>query len=111
MDLTAARGVRSPGQSLRPDASEADIAAYVLHHVHRPAQCREIIEAWRGPDAPSGLNGHEFFSYCPSGDHGWFICVEAESPEAALAALPALLRLTTRVYAGERLRIPIATED
>jgi len=63
-----------------------------------------------GPGAPSALNGHEFFSYCSSGDHGWFISVEAESPEAALALLPALVRPTTRVYAGERLRIAIAME-
>src|SRR5712692_6583517 len=91
--------------------SEVEIAEYVLHHVHRPAQCLEVAEAWNAPGAPSALNGREFFSHCPSGDHGWFIAVEADSPEAALALLPALLRPTTRVYAGERLSIAIAMED
>jgi len=78
---------------------------YVLHHTHRPAQCPEISEVWDALDAPAALRGHELYCYCRSGDHGSFIVVEAESPEAALALLPALLRPTTRVYAGERLRI------
>jgi hypothetical protein len=91
--------------------SEVEIKEYVLHHVHRPAQCLEVTEAWKAPDAPPALNGREFFSYCPSGDHGWLIAVQADSPEAALALLPALLRPTTRVYAGERLNIAIAMED
>lgn len=83
---------------------------YFLHLVHRPGQCQEISEAWRASDAPSALKGHDFFSYCRSGDHGGFIAVEAASPEAALALLPALLRPTTRVYAGERLRIETGSE-
>jgi hypothetical protein len=37
--------------------------------------------------------------------------VQAESPEAALALLPALLRPTTRVYAGERLSIETGKRD
>jgi hypothetical protein len=83
---------------------------YVLHHVHRREQCQEIAEAWKVPDPPFGLKGREFFCYCRSGDHGAFISVEAESPEAALALLPALLRPTTRVYAVEKLRIGIGTD-
>jgi hypothetical protein len=78
---------------------------YVLHHVHRPGLCAEMSRAWTAPDAPATLDGHEFYCYCPSGDHGGFIFVDAESPEAALATLPALLRPTTRVYAGERVEI------
>ena len=81
------------------------MAYYVLHHVHQPGQCEEMSAAWQAPDAPSALNDHEFFRYCQSGDHGGFIGVDAESPEAALALLPALLRPTTRIYVGERLRI------
>jgi hypothetical protein len=81
------------------------MAEYLLHHVHRPEQCQEISEAWRAPDVPSQLRGHEFFCYCRSGDHGAFIRAEADSPENALALLPALLRPTTRVYAGETMRI------
>jgi hypothetical protein len=64
-----------------------------------------MSEAWEAPDAPTRLRGHEFFCYCRSGDHGAFISAQADSPEAALRLLPALLRPTTRVYAGERLRI------
>ncbi len=78
---------------------------YVLHHAHRPGQCQEMSEAWGALDALAALWGHDFYCYCRSGDHGGFVLVEAESPEAALALLPALLRPTTRVYAGERLRI------
>ena len=78
---------------------------YVLHHTHRPGLCHEVSEAWDALDAPAALSGHDFYSYCRSGDHGGFVLVEAESPEAALALLPALMRPTTRVYAGERLRI------
>ena len=81
------------------------MAEYLLHHVHRPERCQEISEAWKAPDAPSGLRGHQFFCSCRSGDHGAFISAEADSAEAALKLLPALLRPTTRVYAGERLRI------
>jgi len=81
------------------------MAEYLLHHVHRPEQCQEISDAWKAPDASSGLRGHDFFCSCPSGDHGAFISAQAESPEAALGLLPGLLRPTTRVYAGERLRI------
>jgi SAM-dependent methyltransferase len=78
---------------------------YLLHHVHRPERCQEISEAWKAPDAPSGLRGHHFFCSCLSGDHGAFISAEADSPEAALGLLPALLRPTTRVYAGQTLSI------
>jgi hypothetical protein len=81
------------------------MAHYVLHHVHRPGQCQEILQAWSAPHAPATLRQREFFSYCRSGDHGAFIAVEAESPEAALALLPPLLRPTTRVYQGEKVRI------
>jgi len=81
------------------------MAEYLLHHVHRPEQCQEISEAWKAPDAPTKLRGDQFFSYCRSGDHGAFIGAEADSPETALALLPALLRPTTRVYAGETMRI------
>jgi hypothetical protein len=83
----------------------AQMANYVLHHVHRPGQCQEIARAWSAPDAPAAPRQREFFSYCRSGDHGGFMAVEAESPEAALALLPPLLRPTTRVYQGEKLRI------
>jgi hypothetical protein len=82
---------------------------YVLHHVHRREQCREIAEALKTPDLPFGLKARGFLCYCRSGDHGGFISVDAESPEAALALLPALLRPTTRVYAVEKLRIGIGT--
>jgi hypothetical protein len=81
------------------------MAEYLLHHAHRAEQCQEMSEAWEAPDAPTRLRGHEFFCYCRSGDHGAFISAQADSPEAALRLLPALLRPTTRVYAGERLRI------
>ena len=81
------------------------MAEYLLHHVHRPEQCQEISEAWKAPDVPSKLRGREFFCDCRSGDHGAFIGAEADSPEKALTLLPALLRPTTRVYAGETMRI------
>jgi len=81
------------------------MAEYLLHHVHRPEQCQEISDAWKAPDVPSRLKGRDFFCSCRSGDHGAFISAEADSAEAALKLLPALLRPTTRVYAGERLRI------
>jgi len=64
-----------------------------------------MSEAWDAPDAPAALRGHCLYCCCRSGDHGGFVLVEAASPEAALALLPALLRPTTRVYAGECLRI------
>jgi hypothetical protein len=84
------------------------MANYVLHHVHRPGQCQEVLQAWSAPDAPRGHGRREFFSYCGSGDHGGFMAVEADSPEAALALLPPLLRPTTRVYQGEKLRFDAA---
>jgi len=87
------------------------MAEYLLHHVHRPKQCQEISDAWKAPDAPSGLRGLDFFCSCPSGDHGAVISVEADSPEAALGLLPALLRPTTRVYAGARLRIDLGVSQ
>lgn len=80
-----------------------EIVKYVLHHAHRPAQCEEISEACEAPDAAPALRGLEFYCYCRSGDHGGFIVVGAESPEAAIALPPALLRPTIRVYAAETL--------
>jgi hypothetical protein len=78
---------------------EVAMPQFMLHHTHRPEQCREMFEAAVG--WTSELKGKEFFCSCPGGEHGGFFITEAADAAAAVAQLPARHRETTRVYSGE----------
>jgi hypothetical protein len=50
------------------------------------------------------IKGKDYWCSCPYGFHAGWVTVEAESPEAALAALPPLNRAHTKAYQVESMQ-------
>ena len=56
-------------------------------------------------NAAQSLKGKTFFCTCPSGDHGGFFQVAADTADEALRILPEVMRATTTVISGETMTI------
>lgn len=81
------------------------MAVYMVRNVHTPEECDRLEREWENK-APAELKGSlRLFCTCPSGEHGAFFELEADSPERALALLPPRFRSGSRVHAGEALTI------
>ncbi len=83
------------------------MAEFLLHHTHKPDDCPKLYEEWRAYDTPLKGKGLTFFCTCPSGEHGGFTRVDADSDKAALALMPELHRQTTTVYRGETMPLDV----
>lgn len=81
------------------------MAQVMLHNTHQPEECEELNEEWQAHGTPPTFQGQTFFCTCPSGEHGAFVQVEADSPETALASLPSKFRSGTRAYTGETMTL------
>jgi hypothetical protein len=78
---------------------------FMVRNVHAPEECDLLEQEWE-QEGPKELKGSlRLFCTCPTGDHGAFFEIEAESAERALAALPPRFRAGSRVHAGEALTI------
>ena len=61
------------------------MAVYMVRNVHTPEECDRLEREWENK-APAELKGSlRLFCTCPSGEHGAFFELEADSPERALA--------------------------
>ena len=81
------------------------MAVFMVRNVHSAEECELLEREWE-EEAPSELKGSlRLFCTCPTGDHGAFFELEADSPERALAILPPRFRDGSRVHAGESLTI------
>jgi hypothetical protein len=81
------------------------MALYMVRNVHTAEECDLLEREWE-EQGPPGLKGSlRLFCTCPTGDHGAFFELEADSAERALAALPPRFRAGSRVHAGEALTI------
>ena len=77
---------------------------YLLHNTHRAEECRLLdseLAAYGG--TPVVMQGHEFFCTCPTGDHGGYVIVEADTETEALEGVPPKFRAGSRLIAGEVL--------
>jgi hypothetical protein len=77
------------------------MAMFMVRNVHTAEECDLLDQEWNEV-GPSELRGSlRMFCTCPTGDHGAFFELEADSPERALATLPPRFRSGSRIYAGE----------
>jgi hypothetical protein len=81
------------------------VALFMVRNVHEPEECEALEREWL-LQAPPRLKGSlRLFCTCPTGEHGAFFELEAETAERALAALPPRFRAGSRVHAGQALTI------
>jgi hypothetical protein len=59
---------------------------YMLHHRHRPSECRVAFAAWRGLSSP--LRSQATVASCAFGGHEMWWQVEAATELEALSLLP-----------------------
>jgi hypothetical protein len=77
----------------------------MVRNAHTAEECHLLEREWE-EEAPSELRGSlRLFRTCPTGDHGAYFELKADSPERALAMLPPRIRAGSRVHAGEALTI------
>jgi hypothetical protein len=81
------------------------MAVFMIRNVHSAEECEPLEREWQEGGPPELKGSLRLFCTCPSGDHGAFFELRAESAERALAALPPRFRAGSRVYAGETLTI------
>ncbi len=81
------------------------MALFMVRNVHEAEECEALGREWLR-EAPPPLKGTlRLFCTCPTGEHGAFFELEAETAERALAILPPRFRAGSRVHAGEALTI------
>jgi hypothetical protein len=81
------------------------MALFLVRNVHTAEECELLEREWE-EQAPAELKGAlRLFCTCPTGVHGAFFELEADSAERALALLPPRFRAGSRVHAGEALTI------
>ncbi len=81
------------------------MALFMVRNVHTAEECEPLEREWEAKAPPELKGSLRLFCTCPTGDHGAFFELEAETAERALAALPARFRAGSRVHAGEALTI------
>ncbi len=74
---------------------------YVAVHNHQAEECQGVFDDLK--NAGPLLREVSIYCTCPSGDHGGYFVVEAESTEVVLEALPEKMRSGTRVTAAEAI--------
>jgi hypothetical protein len=92
---------------MNPDAITRMLSrmpVFILHHRHRPAECRAAFAAWTGFQSP--LRRRHASSSCLPGDHSVWWRVEAPDRDAALAMLPSFVAARTAVSEIREIRIP-----
>jgi hypothetical protein len=77
---------------------------FLLHHQHRPHECKAAFVAWQGFDSP--LRQRRAPSSCLSGGHGLWWSVEAADRGAALALLPRFVAERTTPIQVREVQIP-----
>jgi hypothetical protein len=81
------------------------MAVFMVRNIHTAEEC-ELLEREWDEVAPPALKGAlRLFCTCPTGDHGAFFELEADSAERALAILPPRFRAGSRIHASETLTI------
>jgi len=81
------------------------MALFMVRNVHEAEECEALEREWL-QEAPAQLKGSlRLFCTCPTGEHGAFFQLEADTAERALATLPPRFRAGSRVHAGEVLTI------
>ena len=79
------------------------MAEFTIHHTHQAEECDRMFQEIKS--AAGSLTENTFFCTCPSGVHGGFFHVKANSAEDALALFPASVRATAQVFPGETMNL------
>lgn len=74
-----------------------------VHTTQAPEDCETLYAEWVKYDTPLKGQGKTFFCSCPSGDHGGFTQVDANTQEEAAAIFPELHLRSMRIYSGETM--------
>jgi hypothetical protein len=77
---------------------------YLLHHVHRPAECGAAFASFSGHDSP--LRHQPTMASCVFGGHAIWWEVDAASEAEALQLLPFYVAQRTVVSAIATIEIP-----
>jgi hypothetical protein len=77
---------------------------YLLHHHHKPAECRIVFAAFKGYVSP--LRGQTTMASCLSGGHAIWWTVEASTEDDALRQLPFYVAERTTVTRVSEVDIP-----
>jgi hypothetical protein len=77
---------------------------FLLHHRHGPSECAAAFAAWKGFE--STLRREPVLSTCLAGGHELWWRVDAATPEAALAELPAFVARRSTAIAIREVRVP-----
>jgi hypothetical protein len=86
------------------------MAQFVLINQHTPDVHAGLMEDYgqNQDKIPDAVRGEVQYCTCPSGEHGGYWMVEADSAEAALSLLDAFpkLKATSRAVEGMRFTFP-----
>jgi hypothetical protein len=80
------------------------MSRFLLHHRHRPEECRVVFAAWKGFESP--LRNGTTMGSCLSGGHEIWWELRAHTAGEALARLPPYVAARTEAIRVDDVRIP-----